>query len=270
MPELPEVETVRAGVTPWVVGQVVTTTVVRDQRLRWPVPADLATTLRGVRFERVDRRGKYLLFQTQGGCLLVHLGMSGRMCFLRNAPEPGRHDHVDLVFGEHGILRYTDPRRFGCVLWLPAGYVHPLIAKLGPEPFDPTFDAEYLQRRAAGRRIPVKALIMDGSVVVGVGNIYASEALFEAGIDPQRAAGQISLTEYAALVSAIRAVLDAAIRAGGTTLRDFVDSEGRPGYFEQALRVYGRAGMACTRCGAPICVYRLAQRSTYACAGCQH
>jgi formamidopyrimidine-DNA glycosylase len=252
-----------------VVGATVTATVVRDHRLRWPVPADLATTLYGASFERVDRRGKYLLFQSQAGRLLVHLGMSGRLCFLRDPPEPGRHDHVDLVFGSHGLLRYTDPRRFGCMLWLPAGEDHPLLAKLGPEPFGPDFDAAYLQQRAAGRRVPVKALIMDASVVVGVGNIYASEALFEAGIDPRCAAGLISVSRYAVLVSAIRTVLESAIRAGGTTLRDFVDSAGRPGYFEQALKVYGRADRPCTRCGAPIRVYRLAQRSTYACAACQ-
>lgn len=269
MPELPEVETVRSGIAPWVVGPAVSSVAVRDRRLRWPVPENLHQTLHSRRFTRVDRRGKYLLLQSAAGCLLIHLGMSGRLCFLRDPKPPGRHDHVDVVFGEHGLLRYTDPRRFGCILWVPAGEQHPLLSRLGPEPFDASFNGRYLWERARNRRLAVKALIMDASVVVGVGNIYANEALFEAGIDPFRMAGRVSRQRYDRLVDAIRSVLRSAIDAGGTTLRDFVDSEGRPGYFEQSLRVYARAGQPCPRCALPLRVHRLAQRATYVCHTCQ-
>ncbi|MEX0870919.1 MAG: bifunctional DNA-formamidopyrimidine glycosylase/DNA-(apurinic or apyrimidinic site) lyase, partial [Aquisalimonadaceae bacterium] len=246
MPELPEVETTRRGILPHVAGQSITGFEVREPRLRWPVAPGLAAILPGLRVETVDRRAKYLLFRTAAGSLMLHLGMSGSLRVLPPPwPVPGRHDHVDILLGSGQCLRYTDPRRFGSLHWIPAGAGHALLDSLGPEPLDPRFTGEHLYRQSRGRRVTVKSFLMDGHIVVGVGNIYASEALFLAGIRPDRSAGRVSLARYRRLAEAVRQVLEAAIAAGGTTLRDFVGGEGRPGYFRQKLRVYGRGGEPC-------------------------
>lgn len=270
MPELPEVETTRRGILPHVAGQSIQALTVREPRLRWPVAPELAETLQGLRVETVDRRAKYLLFRTAIGSLMLHLGMSG--C-LRVLPPPvavpGRHDHVDILLANGHCLRYTDPRRFGSLHWIPAGAGHVLLDRLGPEPFDASFTGDYLYALSRGRRITVKSFLMDGHIVVGVGNIYASEALFKAGIRPDRSAGRVGLERYRRLANAVRQVLEAAIAAGGTTLRDFVGSEGKPGYFSQQLRVYGRAGLPCSACGTTVRQQVIAQRATYFCVGCQ-
>lgn len=271
MPELPEVETTRRGVAPHVEGRRVTEVAVREPRLRWPVPAQLPGLLTGQRIERVRRRAKYLLFETGAGTLIVHLGMSGSLRVVAAGEPPGRHAHIDLCVDGGRCLRYTDPRRFGSFHWTEGDPLrHPLLASLGPEPLDAErFTGEYLYRLSRRRRAPVKTFLMDSHVVVGVGNIYANEALFMAGIRPARAAGQVSLMRYRRLVEAVRVVLSAAIDAGGTTLRDFTSSEGKPGYFRMQLQAYGRAGEACPQCGTPIEVERLGQRATYSCPRCQ-
>lgn len=272
MPELPEVEVVRRGLLASVVEHRVEDAVVRERRLRWPVPADLAEVLRGRLLRAVERRGKYLLLRFAGGTLIVHLGMSGSLRFLPQAPPPRRHDHVDLVF-EHGVLRYHDPRRFGAMLWHPdeAGDVllHPLLAGLGVEPFSQAFDGGHLHRATRGRRVAIKQLLLAGDAVVGVGNIYASESLHRAGIHPCRAAARISGERYERLARSVVAVLREAISAGGTTLRDFVASDGSPGYFRARLAVYDRAGEPCGRCGTRIRRLVVGQRATYYCPTCQ-
>lgn len=270
MPELPEVETTRRGIEPWLVGEKITGVVVRDGRLRWPVAEDLAALLAGRRVEAVERRGKYLLLRMQAGALIIHLGMSGSLCIVSRAGKPRRHDHVDIVLGEN-ILRYHDPRRFGCLLWTAKEPgEHPLLRNLGAEPLGPEFGGELLHARSRKRRGAVKNFIMDGRVVVGVGNIYASEALFAAGIHPARAACRISLHRYAGLAAAIREVLQRAIDTGGTTLRDFVGAEGDAGYFGRELLVYGRQGAPCVTCGNPIRKRIIGQRSSFYCPRCQH
>lgn len=269
MPELPEVETIRRGIEPYVAGRRIRSVVIRDSRLRWPVPADFADRIQGQRIRAVRRRAKYLLLDTGGGAALVHLGMTGRLQVV-SAGEPLRkHDHADFVLDSGDILRFHDPRRFGSILWSPEPARHPLLAGLGPEPFDPAFDGDYLYRRSRGRRVAIKVFIMNAAIVVGVGNIYASEALFRAGIRPTRAAGRISAARMAALAAAIRHVLTRAIEAGGTTLRDFYGGDGNPGYFQQELAAYGRTGEPCTRCGAPIRHKVIGQRSTFYCSACQ-
>jgi formamidopyrimidine-DNA glycosylase len=269
MPELPEVETTRRGVEPHCLGRMVRRVIVREPRLRWPVPDQLALSLPGQAIEAVERRGKYLLFRTAAGSLLVHLGMSGSLRMIATGVPPGRHDHIDVLLEGGVCLRYHDPRRFGCFLWLAPGELHPLLAKLGPEPLSPEFDGQLLYRRSRGRKGPIKNLIMDGKVVVGVGNIYANEALFLSGIRPDRAAGRISLARYQQLADNIKLVLASAIKQGGTTLRDFVGGDGRPGYFAQQLLVYGRSGQSCKRCGGLLRELRLGQRSSVYCVTCQ-
>jgi formamidopyrimidine-DNA glycosylase len=270
MPELPEVETTRRGVSARVRGHRVRAVQVYQPRLRWPVPEALARDLPGQVIKSVRRRGKYLLFRTDRGTIIIHLGMSGSLRVQDTAPAPGPHDRVDLLLEGGRTLRLRDPRRFGCVLWTRDDPVaHHLLRELGPEPFSPAFNAGYLYRASRGRRAAARALIMDGRVVVGVGNIYASEALYRAGIRPSRRAGRLSLTDCERLVAAIRATLRSAIRAGGTSLRDFRDSAGRPGYFRTRLMVYDRAGLPCRRCGASIRLRRVGQRSAYYCPGCQ-
>jgi formamidopyrimidine-DNA glycosylase len=269
MPELPEVETTRRGIAPHLEGQRLTGAVVRQPRLRYPVTEQLGAAVRGKTLVRTGRRGKYLLLETDSGTLLVHLGMSGSLRVLPANTPPGPHDHVDLLFGD-SCLRLRDPRRFGLVLWTTDPPLqHPLLAKLGPEPLSPDFSAGYLHQAGRHRRTAVKQLIMDSHVVVGVGNIYASEALFRAHILPARQAGRISLTRYALLVDAIRDVLARAIEHGGTTLRDFVREDGNPGYFRNELMVYGRTSEPCPHCGAPVRQRVLGQRSTYYCGRCQ-
>ncbi|HEB59087.1 MAG TPA: bifunctional DNA-formamidopyrimidine glycosylase/DNA-(apurinic or apyrimidinic site) lyase [Gammaproteobacteria bacterium] len=270
MPELPEVETTRRGIASLLEGRRVTGVVVRQRKLRQAVPARLNASLRDRSIEAVTRRGKYLLLRFAHGTLLMHLGMSGSLRVLPADTPPQKHDHVDLVLDDGQCLRLRDPRRFGLVLWTREPVEqHPLLAKLGPEPLAREFDADYLASRARGRRVAIKNLIMNSQVVVGVGNIYASEALFLAGIHPNRAAGRIGRQRLDRLVDAIRRVLRAAIRAGGTSLRDFTDSEGKPGYFKQELNVYGREGEACPHCGASIRQQVIGQRSSFYCGHCQ-
>ena len=270
MPELPEVETTRRGIAPHLEGALLQGATVRQPRLRWPVPDDLSAVIAGERIAAVRRRAKYLLVDTAPGSVILHLGMSGSLRIVDAARTPGPHDHVDLLFGAGRALRLTDPRRFGAVLWVAGDPLHhPLLSALGPEPLGPDFHGEVLHRAAAGRSAPVKHLIMDAGVVVGVGNIYASEALWRAGIHPRRPARRIALTRYRALAQAIRDVLADAIAAGGTTLRDFVDEAGQPGYFSRQLAVYDREGQPCPRCAAPIRRAVLGQRSTYYCPRCQ-
>ncbi|GAB5453104.1 MAG: bifunctional DNA-formamidopyrimidine glycosylase/DNA-(apurinic or apyrimidinic site) lyase [Halioglobus sp.] len=269
MPELPEVETTRRGIEPHCVDRLIEAVVVRQPALRWPVPADLAVQLHGQRVEAVERRAKYLLLQLGGGTLMIHLGMSGSLRVVQPGLAPMTHDHIDIDL-EGGIcLRFNDPRRFGSFHYLLPGAPAPLLDHLGPEPLSEAFDGAYLYRRSRGRRGAVKNFIMDGKVVVGVGNIYASEALFLSGIRPGRAAGRISAARYEALANNIKRVLTSAIEQGGTTLRDFVGGDGKPGYFAQKLLVYGRAGEPCRRCGATLREVRLGQRSSVYCIECQ-
>jgi formamidopyrimidine-DNA glycosylase len=271
MPELPEVETTRRGIEPHTLGETIETLVVRQPQLRWPVPADLPGKLRGRLIRTVRRRGKYLLLATDTGTLILHLGMSGSLRITAPDAPIKKHDHLDLILGSGLCLRFHDPRRFGCLLWTEdAPELHPLLAGLGPEPLEAEFSGRHLHDKARGRNGPVKTFIMDSHVVVGVGNIYANESLFRAGISPARPAVRISLERYEKLAEAIRAVLEASIEQGGTTLRDFVNEAGNPGYFQQTLQVYDRAGEACRRCGSSIRLGRLGQRATYWCPHCQH
>ena len=268
MPELPEVETTRRGIAPHLIGRRVDELVLHSRALRWPVPPSLPRLLQGQRIDAVTRRAKYLLLRTAPGDVLVHLGMSGSLRVLPRGTPLRKHDHVDLVLDTGKTLRFNDPRRFGCWLWQPAGRTHDLLAGLGPEPLDAGFDGDYLWRRARRRRAPVKNFLMDQRIVVGVGNIYAAEALFRAGIAPQRAAGRISRERYRLLAEGVREILEHAIRRGGTTLRDFVQPDGEPGYFEQDLDVYGREGDACHRCGTPIRSLVLGARASCYCPSC--
>jgi formamidopyrimidine-DNA glycosylase len=277
MPELPEVEVTRRGIAPVLTHAQIMGLRWSGKALRWPMPPDLAKILAGQTIHQVDRRGKYLLLELEAGWLIVHLGMSGSLRVLAPEVAPGPWDHVDLIV-RHGknrrMLRLTDPRRFGAVVWHPKtdGPIvsHPLLAKLGIEPFDPAFDADYLHAHLRGRRSAIKTVLLSGDVVVGVGNIYASEALFGAGIHPSRAAGRLSAQRCARLVDAIRATLAQAIEQGGSTLRDFVGSDGDPGHFQLSAQVYDRADSPCRVCGTPIRGMRHGQRSTYYCPHCQH
>ena len=270
MPELPEVETTRRGVAPHVLERRIVRVIVRESRLRWPVPEELGERLQGRRFTAVDRRAKYLLFRCDVGVLLVHLGMSGSLRLAPADETPDKHAHVDIVFDSGKALRYTDPRKFGSMLWQPSvAGEHPLLRGLGPEPLGDEFNGALLYRKSRGRKTAIKNLIMDSRIVVGVGNIYACEALFLAGIHPSRACGRISAQRCEKLADTIRSVLGDAIRAGGTTLRDFSGGDGRPGYFKQELNVYGRGGENCVRCSASLREIRLGQRSTVFCPACQ-
>jgi len=269
MPELPEVETTRRGIAPHLEGRTVTRLVVRERRLRWPIPEDLAIQIEGQTFSQIRRRAKYLLMDIGGGSLISHLGMSGSLRLVPVGTPPLKHEHVDIELDSGMALRYTDPRRFGAMLWIKAGEVHPLMAKLGPEPLSELFDGERLYKLSRGKSIAVKPFIMDNAVVVGVGNIYASEALFAAGIDPRREAGRISRARYLSLAVEIRRILAYAIERGGTTLRDFTGGDGQPGYFQQELFVYGRGGELCKLCGSTLSEVRLGQRSSVFCRNCQ-
>jgi len=269
MPELPEVETTRRGIAPYCEGKKVANVIVRDARLRWPVPIDLKQCLSGQTISVVQRRAKYLLFETASGTLMVHLGMSGSLRIVEPDSPPAKHDHIDLVLEEGVCLRYCDPRRFGSFLWILPGEGSPLLDHLGPEPLSDFFDGKLLYARSRGRKGPVKSFIMDGKVVVGVGNIYASEALFLAKIRPDRAAGRVSLQRYEVLSDYIKQVLTYSIERGGTTLRDFVGGDGKPGYFAQELLVYGRGGLPCKQCGTLLREVRLGQRSSVYCVTCQ-
>jgi formamidopyrimidine-DNA glycosylase len=271
MPELPEVETTRLGIEPYLCGHKIRQLIVRHRQLRWPIQRGLEQKLAGQYIRQLDRRGKYLLLSIDNGTLIIHLGMSGSLRVLSGADTPGAHDHVDLLLDNGRCLRFTDPRRFGAWLWTGKPVIgHRLIAQLGPEPLGSAFNADYLYKLSRGRKLAVKNFVMNSHVVVGVGNIYANEALFRAGIHPARAAGRISRQRYIQLVAAIKTVLTEAIEQGGTTLRDFVDGEGKPGYFKQHLLVYGQTGVACPRCDTPIKQRRIGQRSSFYCPTCQH
>jgi formamidopyrimidine-DNA glycosylase len=270
MPELPEVETTRRGIAPALVGQRISKVIVREPRLRWPVPQGLAQLAQGQQVRAVRRRAKYLLIDLERGALIVHLGMSGSLRVLTESVSPLTHDHIDIVTNSGTCIRFNDPRRFGCLLWVDDDPLqHALLKSLAPEPFSEEFDAVYLQMAAKGRSVAIKQLLMNSQVVVGVGNIYASEALFRAGVRPKRAAGRLKATEFAAIVKAVKAVLSEAIAVGGTTLRDYINPQGMPGYFRQKLFVYERSGEPCRKCRTAIRHFTQGQRSTYFCPTCQ-
>ncbi len=269
MPELPEVETVRLGLAPHLENLRVLGARVRDGRLRWPVPANLNETLRGRTVRALERRGKYLLFHFDTGSLICHLGMSGSLRLTEASTTLEKHDHLDLLLEDGRLLRYRDPRRFGAVLWSDDPERHPLLASLGVEPLSADFDGDALHTLCQGRATAIKALLMDAHRVVGIGNIYANEALFHAGIDPRLAAGRLSRPRCSRLAEAVKETLTRAIAAGGSTLRDFVDGQGRPGYFQQTYFVYGRAGEACRLCATPIRQIRQSARSSFLCPRCQ-
>ncbi|WP_420958133.1 bifunctional DNA-formamidopyrimidine glycosylase/DNA-(apurinic or apyrimidinic site) lyase [Burkholderia gladioli] len=274
MPELPEVEVTRRGIEPFVAGHRVRRVDVRTAMLRWPVPENFAAALESREVLRVERRGKYLLFELDAGWFIVHLGMTGTLRVLPGgvAPQAGKHDHIDWIF-DACVLRFRDPRRFGAVLWHPREqgdiHEHHLLTSLGVEPFSPAFTAALLYRRTRGRTVSVKQALLAGDIVVGVGNIYASESLFRAGIRPTTAAGRVSLPRYERLAEAVRATLADAIERGGSTLRDFVGSNGESGYFQLDCFVYDRAGEPCRVCGTPIRQIVQGQRLTYFCPNCQ-
>jgi formamidopyrimidine-DNA glycosylase len=270
VPELPEVETTRRGVAPLLEGRRVSGVNIRDPRLRQPVPSSLPRRLHGLRLDRVERRAKYLLFRFEPGTLIVHLGMSGNLRVVPPDTTLKKHDHVEIFFDTTHSLRLHDPRRFGLMVWTTRPLEeHPLLAHLGPEPWDPVLDGAYLYGRARGRKAAVKNFIMDSRIVVGVGNIYASEALHRARVRPDRAAGRISRERYARIVAAVREVLEEALAVGGTTLRDFVKSDGEPGYFRGRLKVYGRAGEPCECSAGTIRQQVIGQRSSFYCPRCQ-
>ncbi len=269
MPELPEVETTRAGIAPLIEQRRVSGVELRATTLRQALDPALKDLLPGQRVQRVWRRGKYLILSLEQGSLLLHLGMSGSLRFVRADLPAGKHDHVDLVFGDH-CLRLRDPRKFGTLLWTADDpLAHRLLRHLGPEPLSDAFDADWLYRRSRDRKLAIKSFIMHGQTVVGVGNIYANEALFAAGIQPKRACGRISQVRYRLLVTHIKQILQAAIEQGGTTLRDFQNERGQPGYFAQRLQVYGHAGEPCPKCARPITQAVIGQRSSYYCTHCQ-
>ena len=269
MPELPEVETSRRGIAPWVENQVVSEVIVRERRLRWPVPAEIDQQLPGQEIRSVRRRAKYLLFATANGTAMLHLGMSGSVRIINSDEPAAKHDHVDIRFTSGKALRFRDPRRFGSLLWTSNPDEHKLLRNLGPEPLSDEFDGDYLWQQARGRRVSIKPFIMNAGIVVGVGNIYASESLFLARINPKRAAGRISSKRMSRLSDAIKSVLELAIEAGGTTLQDFHGGDGEPGYFSQQLNAYGRDGLPCPKCKTPIKAIVLGQRSTFYCTKCQ-
>ncbi len=270
MPELPEVEITRRGLAPHAEGRRVDALVIYDRRLRWPVPLSLPRAINGRRIERIDRRSKYLLFRLGDDTLLVHLGMTGSLRAFGRLPERQAHDHFDLRLDSGTTLRYRDPRRFGALLWLPPpSEAHPLLARLGPEPFSSECDGDHLWTALRGRTTPIKLAIMNNEIVAGVGNIYANESLFRAGIRPTTPAFRVSRMRQRLLVNAIRATLLDAIAKGGSTLRDFVDSDGEPGYFQLDYFVYGREGLPCRVCGSAIKSLRLGGRATNYCPRCQ-
>ena len=270
MPELPEVETTRRGIAPALLNRRVLHAVVRERRLRWPIPGSFEAEVRDQTVRKVERRAKYILIGFDTGTLILHLGMSGSLTLLKSGAPPRLHDHWDMALDSGRLLRFHDPRRFGSLHWTKEDpQLHPLLKKLAPEPLSPMFDAEYLYKASRKRKVAIKQFIMNSQLVVGVGNIYASEALFRARLAPRRAAGRITRAEAAKLVRAIKSVLSAAIKIGGTTLRDYRNVDGAPGYFRQKLYVYERAGARCRVCKSPIKQITQGQRSTYWCAACQ-
>lgn len=270
MPELPEVETTLRGLSPHLTGQTVREVIIRQPKLRWPIPNELLQILPNQTIHSLQRRAKYLLLNFDRGTLILHLGMSGNLRVLTSTVPAEKHDHFDLILHDGKIMRLRDPRRFGAVLWHAGDLsTHPLLAKLGPEPLFDEFDGEALFCATRARSAAIKLVIMDNHVVVGVGNIYANEALFRAGIRPQTPASSLSKIRCARLVLAIRDILRESIELGGSSLRDYVDSDGKQGYFQQNYWVYGRAGLPCRRCGDAIQLIRQGQRSSFYCAQCQ-
>ena len=271
MPELPEVETTLRGIRPCIEKQIIRQCISRRAKLRWPVPVDALQRLAGHAILAVSRRGKYLLLKTVLGTIIIHLGMSGHLRVVPHALTVGKHDHFDIVFVNGYTLRLTDPRRFGAVLWapLPDPLLHPVLCQLGVEPLSAQFTAHHLQQQLNQTSRSIKLALMDQAKVVGIGNIYANEALFRARIHPASKANQLSLVRLQSLVTAIKTVLRSAIKQGGTTLKDYINSQGQPGYFGQTLQVYGRAGSACYRCGTGLQLLRLDGRSTVYCSQCQ-
>lgn len=270
MPELPEVETTRKGILPHLLNHTVTRVIVRNKNLRWPVPAGLNNKLKQQQIISIDRRAKYLLLQFKHGTLIIHLGMSGSLRILPCDSAVEKHDHFELQLDTQQCMRLRDPRRFGAVLWTTKDPMqHKLLIHLGPEPLTADFDPDHIYQQSRNRKTTIKQFIMDSKIVVGVGNIYASEALFLAGIHPKRPAGKISRPRFQALTRAIKNVLSQAIQQGGTTLKDFTASDGKPGYFKQQLNVYDRKGEPCNRCKKPVKQETIGQRSTYYCTSCQ-
>lgn len=269
MPELPEVETAKSGIKPYVENQIISRLIIRQPKLRWAIPDDIQK-LEGQVIRSVERKAKYILIETDAGTALIHLGMSGNLRIVSQQIEPEKHDHWDMVLADGKTLRYRDPRRFGALLWTTAPVErHELLVKLGPEPLSDDFDGLLLYEQSRNRRVTVKEFIMNSHIVVGVGNIYANESLFMAGINPKRQAGKISLQRYQILAEAIKKVLTKAIEQGGTTLKDFVREDGQTGYFQIQLQVYGKAGQPCSTCQSEIKQVTLGQRSTFYCAVCQ-
>lgn len=273
MPELPEVETTRLGLLP-LLNQSVAQVTIRNGALRWPIPENLPKILAGQKLHKLSRRAKYILAHFEQGVLLLHLGMSGRLCLLAEYEPPQKHDHFDIIFTSGQVLRLRDPRRFGAVLWTDGDVAqHPLLRALGPEPLESAFSADYLRKRLTNKKAAIKLAIMDAHLVVGVGNIYASESLFRARIHPETPANQLTVLQCENLVREIKATLTDALKAGGSSLRDFFGADGNPGYFQQQYFVYGRANdkaaEACRVCGKPVKMIRQGQRSTFFCPTCQ-
>ncbi|NOQ13918.1 MAG: bifunctional DNA-formamidopyrimidine glycosylase/DNA-(apurinic or apyrimidinic site) lyase [Methyloprofundus sp.] len=270
MPELPEVETTLRGISPHIKNQIVSKVIIRQPKLRWPIPAELPQLIEQQTLKSLSRRAKYLLLHFNTGTLLIHLGMSGSLRILSTDTPYAKHDHFELVFKHQKIMRLTDPRRFGAVLWLGIEpYKHTLLSNLGPEPLSNDLTGQYLYEKSRHKKVSIKQFIMNQAIVTGVGNIYCTEALFYAGISPVRAAGNISLKRYQTLVMQIKKTLSLAIEQGGTTLRDFVGSDGTPGYFKQQLSAYGRSGLPCTHCQQALTEIKQAQRTTVYCTHCQ-
>jgi len=267
MPELPEVETTLRGINPYISSQKIVQLTVKQPSLRWPVTENLNCIVHGQKIRTLRRRAKYIILQLDHGSILIHLGMSGSLRIIEKSEVWRKHDHIEMQLSNGYGLRYHDPRRFGCWLW--SADEHSQLSKLGPEPLDDEFNGDYLYQLSRKRRLAVKPFIMDSAVVVGVGNIYAAESLFRSGISPQRPAGRISSKRYQLLAANIKYILSAAINQGGTTLRDFVSSDGQPGYFQQSLDVYGRAGQSCKVCAGRLREIRLGQRSSVFCPNCQ-
>ena len=270
MPELPEVEITRKGIAPYITNQTVRDVIVRNPHLRWRVPSRLQHNLAGQTIDSVTRRAKYLLLNTSKGSVIIHLGMSGSLRVLKRTKPPRPHDHIDIIFDNDICLRFHDPRRFGCFLWSRHPLQHRLLKNLGPEPLHAEFDGRYLFNSSRRRPGAVKNLLMNANIVSGIGNIYATEALYAAGIHPQRAANRLSLKRYYLLADKTKQTLQNAIRAGGTTLRDFHGAEGRPGYFMYSLKVYGKEGEPCPQCNHPIRRRVMQGRSSFYCSHCQH
>jgi len=271
MPELPEVETTRIGIAPYIIGECVSNILIRESRLRWPISRKLNKQLTGQTIRKLERRAKYLLFHTEHGCMILHLGMSGSLRVVNKNDPPEKHDHVDIVLSSGCCLRLRDPRRFGSIHWTRDDpYKHCLLRSLGPEPLSNEFNGDYLFNKSRRRQVTVKNFIMNGHIVVGIGNIYSSESLFNSGIHPKRKAGSISKNRYDKLAKSIKEILSSALSMGGTTLRDFVKGDGRPGYFQQKLQVYDQNGKPCPNCGSVIKKIIIGQRSAFFCSKCQH